>query len=183
MKVASRKDATSRSLAQRRADFQAQAERYLAAQEAMAVADLTQVRKRLKGLRRELQQKDGKKVQQYAVANLLDVAPRTFQSWENGEVETEGRNYDLVAGFYSEKLGRKISRNWILFGQEEPPQEANPPAALSAVEDGDQLNRIERKLDRVLKRIEELEAEESGAEVDTVLAEGQRPRRDEKQDG
>lgn len=75
----------------------------------MGLADLSQVRDRMKALRTRTGLK------QYEVAQKIDVPPRTFQSWENGEVETERENYEKVAKFYG------VSANYILFGQDEEP--------------------------------------------------------------
>lgn len=113
-KVALRKRAETPSLAQRRAAFAAQMRE-------MALSELSDVSKRLKDLHREWEKKDGRKWTHYELAAAMDIAPRTFQSWENGEVENrDGKGYDKFAKFYSRKLGRKITRHWILYGANEP---------------------------------------------------------------
>jgi transcriptional regulator with XRE-family HTH domain len=84
----------------------------------MAVTDLSQVSARMKDLRKATGLK------QHEVAQKLGEPPRTFQSWENGEVETDRANYKRVAAFYSRRLKpRKVTANWILFGQDEAPPE------------------------------------------------------------
>lgn len=110
--LALRKRADGRSLAARRAAFAEQMRQ-------MALSDLSQVKDRLKGLHAELERVDGRKWTHYDLAAKMDIPPRTFQSWENGEVENrDGKGYDKIARFYSRRLGRKITRNWILFGDE-----------------------------------------------------------------
>lgn len=116
----------------------------------MGLLDLEAVKKRLKALHTELDHNNGKTTQQ-DIAAALNVPYRTFQSWENGEVETERDNYAKIARFYSRRLGRKITANWILFGQDEAPA---MPGAEPAPGDphAEQLDRIERKLDELLRR-------------------------------
>lgn len=88
----------------------------------LADDELPDLSQRLKDLRKELERKRGERVPQYVVAKEAgDIPPRTFQSWENGEVETEGENYQKLARYYTRVLGREITRNFILYGQEEPP--------------------------------------------------------------
>jgi hypothetical protein len=115
--------ADHRSLAARRTAFAAQ-------MRAMALSDLSQVAKRLKGLKAELERKDGRKWSDYELAAEMNIKPRTFQSWQNGEVENrDGKGYDKMTRFYSRKLNRKITRKWILFGDEETsasPEVADP---------------------------------------------------------
>jgi len=65
---------------------------------------------RLKGLRARTA------LHQAKVAEELGVPTRTFQSWENGEAMTSHRNYSLIATFYSERLGEKISVESLLYG-------------------------------------------------------------------
>jgi transcriptional regulator with XRE-family HTH domain len=154
-KSAWRKRAGGRTLAQRRADLEAQVRRHLGTEELMALTDLSQVKARLKDLHRQLDRREGRKVTQYEIADSIDVPHRTFQSWENAEVETEGRNYDKLARFYTERLGREVTRNYILFGQDEAPEpseEESTPDVLGAFNgsDHEQLDRVEWKLNRVL---------------------------------
>jgi transcriptional regulator with XRE-family HTH domain len=140
--VALRKRADDRSLAQRRADFAAQ-------MRDMALSDLAQVSSRLKALHKEWEAKDGKRWTHYELAAAMKIPPRTFQSWENGEVENrDGKGYDKMARWYSRKLERKITRHWILFGEgeEEPAGEATAPPA-PGQPDAAQLTRIEEHLE------------------------------------
>lgn len=157
--LAWRKRTSGRTLAQRRADFEAQARRYLAENEHMALADLSQVKSRLKGLHKELERREGGRVTQYEIAEALGVPHRTFQSWEGGQVETEGKNYDKIAAFYSERLDRPITRNWILFGQDDEPGpvETMPASANPS-------------LDAVAEAVEELKLEMSAMKTE-LLAE------------
>lgn len=121
--LALRKRADGRTLAQRRAAFAAQ-------MRDMALSDLSQVSVRLKGLKREVQRADGREWSDHELANAMKIAPRTFQSWQNGEVENrDGKGYDKMARWYSRKLGRKITRNWIVFGDEPIEPEPSPPAS------------------------------------------------------
>lgn len=94
----------------------------------MALSDLSQVSTRLKGLKAELERKEGRKWADYDLAAEMGIKPRTFQSWQNGEVENrDGKGYDKMARFYSRKLGRKITRQWILFGDENATTEVSEP--------------------------------------------------------
>lgn len=82
----------------------------------VALTELTEVSKRIKRLRK----RSGLK--QYEVAAKINVAPRTYQSWENGEVETTRENYGRIGKLFG------ASANWILFGQEdEPPMPSQRP--------------------------------------------------------
>lgn len=106
--------ATTHTLAEQRAAFAAQMRE-------MALSDLSQVSARLKQLHAELERKDGRKWTHYELAQAMDIPPRTFQSWENGEVENrDGKGYEKMARWYSRKLGHKITRPWIVFGDSEP---------------------------------------------------------------
>lgn len=119
----------------------------------MALADLESVKTRMKELRARTSLK------QYEVAAKLDVPPRTFQTWENGEVETDKENYEKVAAFYSKVLGEKITANWILFGSDKAPPVKTPANPTNG--NGSQLDRIEKKLDTIIlrmKAIDEIEA-------------------------
>jgi hypothetical protein len=129
--LASTPRATGRTLAQRRADLEHQIRSRVA--QNMALTDPVHVRQRMKELR-----KRAGNPSQYKVADDLRVPPRTFQSWENAEVETDRRNYDKVAAYYTKKLKQKVTTNWILFGQdEEPPLPAATPDLLGEF-NGDQ---------------------------------------------
>lgn len=153
--------ADHRSLAERRAAFAAQ-------MRDMALSDLKQVSNRLKGLHEELEAKDGKQWTHYDLAREMGIRPRTFQSWENGEVENRnGKGYDKMARFYSRKLGRKITRQWIVFGvtEEGDTQQASSISELSeAVEQlQGQIREILDEQTRLLSRLAEAEASAAGS--------------------
>ena len=137
-----------RTLATARADFEDQVRLYLASGAAMALTEPEHVRSRMKELR-----KLAGNPSQYDVAHDLNVPPRTFQSWENAEVETDKGNYEKVARYYTRKLKQKVTANWILFGQDEAPALSTPD--LMGNGDGSQLDRIEAKLDCLLETIRE----------------------------
>jgi transcriptional regulator with XRE-family HTH domain len=137
--VALRKRADDRTLAQRRAAFAAQ-------MRDMALSDLAQLSKRLKDLHQELEDFEGRKWTQMQLAEKMKIPYRTFQSWENGEVENEdGKGYDKIGRFYSRKLGRKITRQWILFGDAKPDPKPRSGGGSAAAEP-DRLSRIEENL-------------------------------------
>lgn len=154
---ATRRVRDPRSLATRRAAFAQQVIAAQEAQEAMAIADLEGVSRRMKQLR------DRSGLSQYDAAYDMGVRPRTYQSWENGEVETTRANYDKVAAFYAEKVGQPVTSTWILFGQEdEPPISDSPLDFLSApdvAELQEAVSALDRKLDQVLGRIAALAGE------------------------
>lgn len=77
--------------------------------------DLSGLSERLKALRGRLA------LTQAEVAVELHLARRTFQSWENGEVQTTIRNYERLASYYAEKLGEHISVSYLLFGRDQRP--------------------------------------------------------------
>jgi ribosome-binding protein aMBF1 (putative translation factor) len=127
--------ADHRSLAERRAAFAAQ-------MRDMALSDLNQVSSRLKDLHHEFEEKDGRRWAHYDLAREMGIKPRTFQSWENGEVENRnGKGYDKMARFYSRKLNRKITRQWILFG-DAPASEPADPVSEPEPREVDQLRRV-----------------------------------------
>lgn len=102
---------------------------------AMATDDLEQVATRLKSLRHDLQKKTGEAWIQQDVAEAVKVPLRTFASWEGGEVENrDGEGYKRLARFYSRKLGRKVSWQWIVFGAETPPERDEPPPSGSPLD-------------------------------------------------
>lgn len=144
--------ADGRTLAQRRADLEAQVR-------AMALSDLKQVSDRLKALRAELSAQEGREVTQQEVADQMKLSYRTFQSWEGGEVENrDGKGYDKIARYYSRKLGRKITRKWIVFGDGEArPVEAAPQNG----SEPSQLDRIEMLLTGMDERQQRLEERQS----------------------
>jgi transcriptional regulator with XRE-family HTH domain len=143
-KVASQPHARVRTLARCRADFEHQVRAVLA--DRMALTEPSEVSARLK----ELRKRTGMK--QYDVANALKEPPRTFQSWELAEVETDRQNYEKIARFYSRRLGEKITADWILFGQSERPA-PNTPDLIETFSDGDS---IEERLARIEARQKEM---------------------------
>lgn len=142
------------TLAQQRANFAAQ-------MRAMALSDLEQVSKRLKGLHVEWEREDGRRWTHYELAAAMKIAPRTFQSWENGEVEnTNGKGYDKIAAWYSRRLGRKITRNWIVFGCDKPQPVAKPS------QNGTSAKRAEPTLGEILDRLEAVLTQLDAAEAE-----------------
>lgn len=132
-----------RTLAQRRADLEAQ-------MRAMALSDLQAVARRLGELHERLNYKHGRRWTQQEIAEKVGVPYRTYQSWAEGHVENrDGGGYDKIAKFYRRELDDPtITRRWIVFGDEEP--EAKPreqgrePSQLDRMEET--LNRIDRLL-------------------------------------
>ena len=173
--VALRKRANARTLAQRRAAFAAQ-------MRDMALSDLSQVSARLKRLHKELEEREGREWTQQQLAEKTGIPYRTFQSWENGEVENrDGKGYDKIARFYSRKLERKVTRKWIVFGDEDRKPERPNGDLLGQLDEADQLSRIERKLDSLLAWAEGRTAEE--VEADLGPGEGQEPQPGEQPGG
>lgn len=150
-----RKRARGRTLAARRANEEARLAQFFELNEQMALTDLAEVKQRLHELHHRLNAREGRRVTQYEIAEALNVPHRTFQSWEGGKVETEGENYDLMAAFYSERLGEPITRNWILFGSDEEPPlcEAGPSEGGAT---GERLERVEQMLEEVAAQQTEL---------------------------
>lgn len=152
-KVASTQRARVRSVAAHRADLEGQVRSWLTNNAAMALTEPEHVRARMKELR-----KRAGNPSQYDVAHDLSVPPRTFQSWENAEVETDRANYEKVARYYSRKLKEKVSANWILFGTDDAP--ALPTPDLMEVVNGndrdtvvllrDEVAALTAKVDRLL---------------------------------
>lgn len=162
-RVALRGKKDPRTLAAKRADLLAQID-------AMALTDLAQVSARLKSLHKELERKEGRKWTQIDLADATGIAYRTLQSWETGQVENrDGTGYDKLARFYSKKLRRKVTREWIVFGRQGPPPAVSNPGSmpnddLSSVVAALQqqelmLRRNQEKLDQILETMERLEAE------------------------
>lgn len=155
-----------RTLAQKRAAFEAQARAALISHPLMAVTDLKQVGRRLKSLRHELKTRPEwkpiadssrrREVPQSIVARQLkDTPSRTYQSWELGQVETTRANYEMIAKFYTEQLGRTVTANWILFGSDEEPYFGEPARHESSPQpQNGQLDRIEAKIDAILNLLE-----------------------------
>lgn len=126
--VVSSRRASGHTLAKRRASIEAQIRQQVTAAMALDESELTDVSRRLKELRDELARKRGvREVSQHRIANELDMAPRTFQSHENGEVEPRGLGYQRYADYYTEHLERPVSKNWIMFGSDDPPEEQTRP--------------------------------------------------------
>ena len=154
-KVASHPHARRRTLAQRRADVEEQIRACVANDLTMALTEPEQVKSRMKALR------DRTGMKQHEVAHELGEPPRTFQSWENAEVETDRDKYDKIAAFYSAKLGTTVTANWILFGQDvEPPLPSATPDLVRALDQPDpaadlraQLDRMERLLTALASRL------------------------------
>jgi transcriptional regulator with XRE-family HTH domain len=156
--LALRKRADDRNLAQRRAAFAAQMRE-------MALSDLDQVSRRLRGLHKDLERKEGRKWTDIEIAQAMKLSPRTFQSWQNGEVENQdGKGYVTMARWYSRKLGRKITKQWILFGDEEAAP-AEEPAEDESPED--RLQQVEEKLDDILRWISSQKPKGGGGGVRT----------------
>jgi len=78
--------------------------------------DRPAARRRLKELRARLS------LNQNDTAVEAGIPPRTFQSWENCEVITSEENYDLLAAFYSRKLGEEVTRSDFLYGTHDLPE-------------------------------------------------------------
>jgi transcriptional regulator with XRE-family HTH domain len=155
--VALQRRGDARTLAARRAAFAAQ-------MRDMALSDLSEVSARLKQLHAELERKDGRKWTHYELAQAMAIAPRTFQSWENGEVENrDGKGYEKLARWYSRKLGRKITRPWIVFG--DGAEGADLMDSLSDAE-GSSLKRVEDRLaaleTELLSKLGEVQTELEG---------------------
>jgi DNA-binding XRE family transcriptional regulator len=93
----------------------------------MALTELNDVSARIKELRARTDLK------QHEAAYKLRVAPRTYQSWENGEVETSRKNYAKIGKLFG------ASVNWILFGQEDEPA---LPTATTEPQVQDQLREL-----------------------------------------
>jgi ribosome-binding protein aMBF1 (putative translation factor) len=175
--LASPPRARVRSVAAARADVELQIRAALA--DTMALADPAHVKQRMKELR-----KRAGNPSQYTVAHELNVPPRTFQSWENAEVETDRENYEKVAKYYRRKLKEPVSANWILFGQDERPPLETPDlgAALNTNRDADlkdQLDRIEAML-RALLTTEQIKQAFAAAERDRQEAPGSQSGRDRR---
>lgn len=163
--LASTPRARVRTLATRRADLEHRIRLSLATDPAVALTDLPHVSARLKELRKPTGLK------QHEAAAKMSIPPRTFQSWENGEVETDRANYAKMARFYSRRLKRKVTVNWILFGQDEEPPLSQPngdtPDLLASVSGGNgnepedlqaRLRRIEQQQNEILTRLDGVQA-------------------------
>lgn len=158
--LASNMRPNSRTIAQKKRDLIAQVER-------MALADLDQLSGRLKALHRELEQGDGRRWTYYQLAEATGIPHRTWQSWESGEVENrDGRGYDKMARFYTKKLGRKITRQWILFGVQETPEPLPQATPATAGELKEAASLAELRAELAAVRIA---LEETRSKLETVL--------------
>lgn len=176
-KVALRKRAETPSLARRRAAFAAQMRE-------MALTDLENVSARLKSLHKEWERKDGRTWTQLELAEAMRIPYRTFQSWENGEVEnSDGKGYDKFARFYSRKLGRKITRHWILFGDTQPvaetPKSKAPVGGLSAPPSESDLAAEVRQLRQVVEELAAQQVRFFGAQARAAAGEADSPSSEE----
>lgn len=125
--VALRSPRNPHSLAARRAELEARVRQ-------MATDDLEKVGTRLRELREELAQKEGRQWRMQDVVEANNLALRTYAAWEGGENENQGgEGYKKLARFYSRKLGRKITWQWIVFGVEEAPAKAETPDLMGAL--------------------------------------------------
>lgn len=100
------------------------------------------------------------------LASALGTSASTTERWFRGERVPQQR------------YRRDLRKHWDL-----EPDFFEVDLEAEEKEVREQLNRIEQKLDRVLKRMEELEAEQAESEVAAALDEDQEPRRDAQQDG
>jgi transcriptional regulator with XRE-family HTH domain len=112
---------------------------YAARNGIVALSELGEVSRRIKELRNSADLK------QYEVAAKLNVPPRTYQSWENGEVETDRENYAKIGGL----LG--ASANWILFGQEDEPLVEAEPVNPGAPSESDAVADLRARIDELLE--------------------------------
>lgn len=140
------------SLAARRARFAAQVRE-------MAVDDLKQVGDRLEALRQELQKKTGQPWRIQDVAEANGFAIRTYAAWHGGENENRsGEAYKKLAKFYTRRLGRKITWQWIVFGDavDKPGKQPTPEEAsqaLSAPASSADLAALRGQLDRIEEQL------------------------------
>lgn len=134
--------------------------------------ELPAVSGRLKALRAELARKEGSRITQYQLAERINVPPRTYQSWENAEVETEGENYGKIAAFYSRKLGRRVTKNFILYGQDTVPALPSPEATSEDNDvDAEHLEQIETRLADLNEKVDRIASvAEANSEILALLA-------------
>jgi len=120
----------------------------------MALSDLAAVSARLKALRKEWEQVDGRKWTDLEMAQAMKIAPRSFQHWQNGKGENrDGTGYDKMAAWYSRKLGRKITRQWIVWGNDEPQPE--PATAKPHLREAAAMNEVLAELAAVRVALKE----------------------------
>ena len=125
---------------------------------AMALADLQAIADRLKSLHERLEQETGRRWLQTDISGGAKIRHRTFQTWIGAKNEnTGGKGYEKLAAWYRHKLqDDTITYNWLVWGQQEPPEEEKiTPIAVAPGPDPDhdQLDRIEEKLDELLRRL------------------------------
>lgn len=75
--------------------------------------DLALVSTRLKALRARVA------LYQHEVAGAVGIPPRTYQSIENGEVQSAEANYAKLATYYSKQLGEEITVHHLLHGEQD----------------------------------------------------------------
>lgn len=129
----------------------------------MALADLKQVANRLKLIRGRTD------LSQWEAAHEMGFKPRTYQSWELGDVETSRDNYERIAKFFAKRLKDKtITANWIIYGQAAEPALPVAPVGddISSV---DLMRRVEEKLDHCMAAM----AEQSATLAEALLAQGE----------
>jgi hypothetical protein len=136
----------------------------------MALSDLAQVSARLKALHKELERKEGRRWTYYDLSEATGIPHRTWQSWEGGEVENrDGKGYEKMARFYTKKLGREVTKAWILFGREgasAPAPNTSVPMA-SDPTNGD-LDRRLIQIEAAVQRAE-LTARQNQEKLDQIL--------------
>jgi transcriptional regulator with XRE-family HTH domain len=103
---------------------------------------------RLKDLReRKGVTKDGDRVTQRVVADVIGVTERAYHDWENGSSDIKPENLKALADYY------ETTRDYIKYGVSR--REA-PDLAAALDGDGARLDRIEFTLDVVLGALEQL---------------------------
>lgn len=148
------------TLAQRRAQFEAQMRE-------MALSDLQAVADRLKELHKRLEQTTGHKWTEPDIARGANVAHRTYQTWIGAKNENRsGEGYQKLATFYRRKLkDPTITKNWIVWGQEEPPKEEQSNGQtpdLSVVSNG---NGPASPSDQILDKLDAIQTELESADA------------------
>lgn len=124
----------------------------------MALSDLSEVARRLAELQAELSQKTARNWTQQDIAAGAGIAYRTYQTWVGGKNENQsGEGYDKLARFYSRKLGRKVTRRWILMGDPAPRPEEDPPETLISQAKAELRAEIAGELDALATRLSKLE--------------------------
>lgn len=101
---------------------------------------------------------------QTAVADALEVSERAYQNWEAGDAKPSYRNLQRLAEYYG------VGEEYILTGTPGGPPET-PDLSRNATGDS-QMDRIERKLDEVLQRLNELATSDDLAAAVLQVAQG-----------